>query len=64
MFQQLKVPRMVYSGCVNAITQAIKTVDSTVNIQADSKTKLVSVETQASATAIKEAIAAIGYPSI
>lgn len=64
MIQQLKIPKMVCSDCVNAITQAIKTVDSTATMQAEPKTKLVSVETQASATVIKEVIAAIGYSSV
>ncbi|MBG1271824.1 heavy-metal-associated domain-containing protein [Nostoc sp. WHI] len=61
---QLTVPNLACSACVNTITQAIQTVDNSAIVQADSKTKIVNIETQASETAIKEAIAAIGYPSI
>lgn len=63
MVFQLKVPKMACSACVNTITKAVKTVDPNATIQAAPKTKLVSVETQASETKIKEAIAAAGYPA-
>lgn len=59
---QLKVPKMACSACVNTITKAVKTVDPKATVQAATKTKLLSVETQASETKIKEAIAAAGYP--
>lgn len=64
MTLQLTVPKLACSACVNTITQAIQTVDNSAIVQADSKTKIVNIETQAAETAIKEAIAAIGYPSI
>ena len=63
MALQLKVPKMACSACVNTITKAVKTVDPSATVQAEPKTKLVSVETQAPETAIKEAIAAVGYPA-
>lgn len=63
MKQQLKVAKMVCFGCVNTITKAIKIAASTATVQAEPKTKLVSIETQASEPVIKEAIAAVGYPS-
>jgi len=63
MTLQLTVPKMACSACVNTITKAIKTVDPNATVQAEPKTKLVSVETQASQTAITEAIAAAGYPA-
>jgi len=59
----LKVPKMACSACVNTITKAIKTVDATATVQAEPKTKLVNVETQASETVIKEALASVGYPT-
>ena len=59
----LKVPKMACSACVNTITQAIHSVDSNATVQAEPKTKLVDIETQASATAIKEALASVGYPA-
>ncbi len=63
MALQLKVPKMACSTCVNTITTAVRTVDSKAIVQADPKSKLVSVETQASETAIKEAMASAGYPA-
>lgn len=63
MVLQLTVPKLACSACVNAITKVIQTLDSTASVQANPKTKLVS-KTQASETAIKEAIAAAGYPSV
>lgn len=63
MTLKLKVPRLACSGCVNTLTKAIKSVDYNATVQAEPKTKLVSVETQASKTAIEAAIAAVGYPA-
>jgi len=63
MTLQLTVPKLACSACVNTITKAVKTVDPNATVQAEPKTKQVSVKTQASETAIKEAIAAAGYPS-
>lgn len=62
MTLKLTVPNMACSACANTITNALKAVDANANIQADPKTKLVSVDTQASESAIKEALAAAGYP--
>jgi len=59
----LKVPKMACSACVKTITKAIETVDATATVQAEPKTKLVNVETQASATVVKEALASVGYPA-
>lgn len=63
MTLQLTVPKLACSACVNTITKAVKTVDPNAVVQAEPKTKLVLVETQADQTAIKEAIAAAGYPA-
>ncbi len=63
MTLQLKVPKIACSACVNTVTKAVKTVDPTAKVEADTKTKLVNIETQQSETAIKEAIAAAGYPA-
>ena len=63
MTLQLKVPKMACSACVNTITKAVKTIDTNATVQADPKTKIVSVETQAPETVIKKAIAAVGYPA-
>ncbi|ABA23165.1 heavy-metal-associated domain-containing protein [Anabaena sp. FACHB-709] len=60
---QLTVPNMACSACANNITNAVKTVDVDAIVQADPQTKLVNVETQASETSIKDALAAAGYPA-
>lgn len=62
MTLQLKVPSMACSACADTITKAVKTIDADATVQADPKTKVVNVETQASEAAIKDAIAAAGYP--
>jgi copper chaperone len=59
---KLTVPGMACSTCANNITNAVKAVDANAVIEADPKTKLVSVETQATETVIKEALVAAGYP--
>lgn len=63
MTLQLTVPKLACSACVNTITKAIKTVDPDATVQAEPKTKLVSIETQATETAIKEVLATAGYPT-
>lgn len=63
MTLQLTVPNMACSACANNITKALQAVDANASVEADPQTKLVSVETQASETAIKEALAAAGYPA-
>ncbi len=59
---QLTVPSMACSACANTITKAVKAVDPDATVQADPKTKQVSVETSAPDAAVKRAIAAAGYP--
>jgi copper chaperone len=61
MTLQLTVPNMACSACGETITKAIQAVDPTATVQADPKTKLVSVETQASETTVREAITEAGY---
>lgn len=61
MALQLKVPNMACSACGETITEAIKAIDPNASVKTDPKTKLVSVETQASEVAIKEAITTAGY---
>jgi copper chaperone len=63
MTLQLKVPDMSCGGCVSTITKAVKTVDANAIVQGDPRTKTVSVETQAPETAIRAAIAKVGYPA-
>lgn len=61
MTLQLNVPNMACSACVTTITNAITVIDPTAKVEANSKTKLVNIETQQSKAAVKEAIAAAGY---
>lgn len=63
MTLQLNIPKLVCSGCVKTVTEAIKTVDANATVEANPKTKLINVETQVSKATIEEAIAAVGYPS-
>lgn len=61
MALQLTVPDMACSACSDKITKAIAAIDPAATVQADPKTKLVAVETQASETAIRDAIVKAGY---
>jgi copper chaperone len=61
MTLQFTVPNMACSACSDTITKAVIALDPTANVQADPKTKLVKVETQASEAAVKEAVTAAGY---
>ena len=58
---QFKVPDMACDACAQTITQVILDLDSQALVKADSQTKQVTVETQASESSVKEAIAAAGY---
>jgi copper chaperone len=53
---------MACSACVDTITKAVQNIDPHAVVAADTKTKLVTVETQQDEMAVKGAIAAAGYP--
>lgn len=61
MALQFTVPNMACSACSDTITHAIKAIDPNAKVNADPKTKLVNVETQASETSVKEAVTNAGY---
>lgn len=61
MTLQLTVPNMACSACGETITKAIQAIDPTADVQTDPKTKLVTIETQASQASVAEAITAAGY---
>lgn len=63
MALQLKVPKIACASCVNTVTKAVKSIDATAKVEADTKTKMVSIETEKSEAEIKNAIAAAGYPA-
>ncbi|NJR64463.1 MAG: heavy-metal-associated domain-containing protein [Leptolyngbyaceae cyanobacterium CRU_2_3] len=62
MTLQLTIPSMACSACADTIAKAVTALDPVAKVQANPKTKQVSVETQVSEGAIKQAIAAAGYP--
>ncbi len=63
MALQLKVPKIACSACVGIIIKAVTEIDPTAKVEADTKTKMVTIETQKPETAIKQAIATAGYPA-
>jgi copper chaperone len=64
MTLKLKVPKMACSACVNTIAQAVKTVDPAAVVEADIKTKLVTIQTVKPENEVKKAIASVGYPAL
>ncbi len=58
---KLNVSNMACSACGETIRAAIKAIALDAVVQFDVETKLVSIETQASEVAIKDAIATAGY---
>ncbi|MBE9126123.1 MULTISPECIES: heavy-metal-associated domain-containing protein [unclassified Coleofasciculus] len=63
MTLQLKVPKIACSACVNTVTKAVQSVDPAATVAADTKTKIVRIETNKSEAVIKDAIAKAGYPA-
>lgn len=57
----LTVPNLACSACVETVTQAVHGVDAAAQVTADPKTKQVSILSEASETAIKDAITTAGY---
>ncbi|WP_036488669.1 heavy-metal-associated domain-containing protein [Myxosarcina sp. GI1] len=60
---QLKIPNMACGACGKTIAKAIQSIDPNAEVQTDPKTKQVTVETIASLTSVRNAIAAAGYPA-
>jgi len=63
MTLQLKVPKMACSACANTITKAVQAIDSAAGVEADLKTKLVTIQTAKSESEVRKAIASAGYPA-
>lgn len=61
MTLQMTIPNMACSACGDTITQAVKKIDPTANVQANPKTKQVMVDTQAAQSNIQQVIEAAGY---
>jgi copper chaperone len=62
MILQLKVPKMACSACAKTITKALQNIDPIAIVEADTKTKLVKIQTSKSENIVREAIASAGYP--
>ena len=58
---ELSISDLACSACVETVTKAVQEVDAEAQVEADPKTKQVSIDTNASESAIKSAIAAAGY---
>lgn len=58
---QFRVADMTCGGCVRSVTNAVKGVDTDASVNVDLATKLVSVESNADASSIANAIKAAGY---
>ncbi|MCT7950329.1 heavy-metal-associated domain-containing protein [Ancylothrix sp. C2] len=61
---ELKVPKLACAACTNTITKAVQKIDPLARVQADTKNKKITVETELSESAIKAAISAAGYPAV
>lgn len=58
---ELTIPDLACVACVDTVTKAIQAVDAAAQVRADPTTKQVEVITQASESAIKQAIVEAGY---
>jgi copper chaperone len=59
---KLKVPKMACSACAKTIAEAVQTLDPVAVVEANTKTKLVTIQTSISENIVREAIASAGYP--
>lgn len=62
MSLQLNVPSMACSACADTITKAVTAIDPTAKVEADTTTKIVTVDTGKPETDVRIAIANAGYP--
>lgn len=60
---ELKVEGMTCGGCASRVTKAIKSVDSSAEVNVDLKSKTVRVDTSADVAALALAVTAAGYPA-
>jgi copper chaperone len=61
MTLQLKIPSIACSGCVDTITKAVQKLDADAIVNANTQTKLVTIETSKSQDEIEQAIVAVGH---
>jgi len=60
---ELKVSNMACGACGKTITKAVREIDPEASVQTDPKTKQLIVDSNASESSVREAIAAAGYPA-
>jgi copper chaperone len=58
---QFKVPDMTCSGCVGAVTQAVRGLDAKAEVRADLDTKLVRIDSVLTDAALAEAVRDAGF---
>ncbi|KGF72265.1 heavy metal transporter [Neosynechococcus sphagnicola sy1] len=61
MALQLIVDSLACAGCADSVRNAIQKLDATAIVAVDLKSKVVTVETQAMETAVKQAILESGH---
>ena len=54
---------MACGACGKTITKAVREIDPEASVQTDPKTKQLIVDSNASESSVREAIAAAGYPA-
>ena len=59
---QFHLDNMTCGGCARTVTKAIHSVDSSAIVNADPKTRLITVETTASQEKIVTVLREAGYP--
>ncbi len=57
------IPKLSCGGCVATVTKAVQAIDPAAGIDADLKTKIVTVRSDAAADRLASAITAAGYPT-
>jgi copper chaperone len=59
----LRVPDMKCGGCLGAVTRAIRTIDETVQIEADLDSREIRISSNAPEAAILNVLREAGYPA-
>ncbi|MEM1393502.1 MAG: heavy-metal-associated domain-containing protein [Cyanobacteria bacterium P01_D01_bin.116] len=62
MTLNLKVPKLACSACIDRVTKAVMSVDSSATVEANTKTKMVNVRTLYPEAQIKQVLVSAGYP--
>ncbi|WP_430912271.1 heavy-metal-associated domain-containing protein [Methylobacterium sp. sgz302541] len=60
---QFHIENMTCGGCARHVTQAIRTLDPNAQVEADTVTQKVTVDTTATREEVEKVLAADGYPA-